>query len=206
MKENNIIAIRKENINAAQKAFANLMNKTENILNEDARNNPSLYRHLSSAELEECSVEKIKQACKDTPFDANEVKLISGQRFPDIIAEKYYGIEVKKTKQDNWKSVGSSIVESTRDKFVEDIYILFGKMGGKYPEFACRPYEDVMYDIAVTHSPRYLIDMELQKGHTIFDKMNIPYNELRSDRTSIDKVRSYYKQKAYENNKMEMPW
>ncbi len=204
--KDNIIAIRKEDINSAHEAFAELMSKTEAILNEDAKLNPVLYRSLSSTELEECSLEKIKLACTDSPFDANEVKLISGQRFPDIIAEKYYGIEVKKTKQDNWKSVGSSIIESTRDKYVEDIYILFGKMGGKHPEFLCRPYENVMYDIAITHSPRYLIDMELQKGQTIFDKINIPYNELRNDQHSIDKVRSYYKQKALENKKMEMPW
>lgn len=206
MEENKIIAIRKKDIKLAHEAFANLMLKTEDILNNDARLNPYMYKSLSSTELEECSVEKIKLACENTPFDANEVKLISGQRFPDIIADKYYGIEVKKTKQDHWKSVGSSIIESTRDKYVEDIYILFGKMGGKFPEFACRPYEDVMYDIAVTHSPRYLIDMELGKGQTIFDKMNIPYHELRSDQNSIDKVRAYYKKRAHENNKMEMPW
>lgn len=157
------------------------MLKAKNLLNDDARINPSIYKSYSSTELEECSVKKIRLACIDSPFDANEVKLISGQRFPDIIAEKYYGIEVKMTKKDHWTSVGGSIVESTRDKYVEDIYVLFAKMGGLYPEFLCRPYQEVMSDITVTHSPRYLIDMKLDKGRTIFDKMNLSYDELRTD-------------------------
>lgn len=156
--------------------------------------------------MEEHSVEKIRLACSGTPFDANEVKLISGQRFPDIIAEKYYGIEVKMTKKNHWTSIGSSIVESTRDKYVEDIYVLFAKMGGEFPEFLCRPYQDVMYDIVASHSPRYLIDMKLDNGHTIFDKMNVSYDEFRTDPHSIDKARNYYRQKAIDNNKLEMPW
>lgn len=206
MEENRIIAIRKKDITLAYQAFSDLMLKTKEILNEDAKRNPSMYKSFSSTELEECSLEKIKLACDSTPFDASEVKLISGQRFPDIIAEKYYGIEVKKTKQNHWTSVGSSIVESTRDKYVEDIYVLFAKMGGKYPEFLCRPYQEVMCDIAVTHSPRYLIDMKLEAGETIFDKMDVSYDEFRKDPRSIDKVRNYYRQKAVDNNKLEMPW
>lgn len=206
MDDNRIIAIRKRDLCMASQAFADLMLKTKNLLNDDARINPSVYRSYSSSELEECSVEKIKLACNDSPFDANEVRLISGQRFPDIIAEKYYGIEVKMTKKDHWTSVGGSIVESTRDKFVEDIYVLFAKMGGSYPEFMCRPYQEVMSDITVTHSPRYLIDMKLDDGQTIFDKMNVSYDDLRTDPYSIDKIRDYYRQKAVENNKQQMPW
>lgn len=35
---------------------------------------------------------------------------------PDIVAEKYYGIEVKSTVSDKWKSVGSRILETTREE------------------------------------------------------------------------------------------
>lgn len=206
MEENRIITIRKQDLTKASEAFAHLMENTQKIMNEDAKANPQSYKSLKSNELEERSVEKIKEACSDSPFDPNEVRLVSGQRFPDIIAEKYYGIEVKMTKQNHWKSVGSSIVESTRDSFVEDIYLLFGKMGGEYPEFCCRPYGDVMYDISVTHSPRYFIDMELKEGETIFDKLNTTYDEFRCAEDSIDKVRKYYREKAIRANKLEMPW
>ena len=207
MKEgNNIIAIRKEDIALAHEAFVSLMGDTEKILNEDARINPGKYKALTSSTLETCAVDKIKEACANSPFDPDEVKLYSGQRFPDIVAEKYYGIEVKSTKEDHWTSTGSSIVETTRIENVEDIYMLFGKLGGDIPQFKCRPYEDVLYDIAVTHSPRYLINMELEKKDTIFAKMGTTYDDFRTSPDSIAKVRRYYGERARKNNRQEMPW
>lgn len=203
---NNIIAIRKRDITLAHQAFADLMKKTERILNNEALENPDKYKRLNSSTLEPCAVEKIKIACTDSPFDPNEVKLISGQRFPDIIADKYYGIEVKSTKEDHWTSTGSSIVETTRIENVDDIYMLFGKLGGKVPQFKCRPYQDVLYDIAVTHSPRYLINMELSENETIFSKMGTTYDDFRTSPDNISKVRHYYKERALKMKKQEMPW
>ena len=127
----------------------------------------------------------MKELCGRTPFRVEEIRLVSAQYFPDIIAEKYYGVEVKSTKENHWTSTGSSIVESTRDKNVENIYMLFGKLGGKTAEFKCRPYEDCLSDIAVTHSPRYLINMELTKEQTIFSKMGVAYDQLRNAPDSI---------------------
>lgn len=203
--ENRIIAIRKKDVMAARQAFGDLMTITENILNKDARLFPDKYK-CSASDMEEFSLNAIRIACQGTPFDENEVVLVSGQKFPDIIADKYYGIEVKSTKSNHWTSTGSSIVESTRDVNVEDIYMLFGKLGGIYPEFRCRPYEDVLYDIAVTHSPRYLINMDATMQETIFAKMGVTYNELRKAPDSIDKVRRYYRAKAIASGKQEMPW
>ena len=204
--ENNIIAIRKRDITLAHEAFVELMSNTENILNNEARENPLKYKGLNSSSLEPCAVEKIKMACGNSPFDANEVKLISGQRFPDIVADKYYGIEVKSTKEDHWTSTGSSIVETTRVDNVDDIYMLFGKLGGEIPEFKCRPYQDVLYDIAVTHSPRYLINMELGKDDTIFSKMGTTYDDFRTSHDSISLARRYYRERAKQQNRQEMPW
>ncbi len=207
MKETkNIITIRKTDSSKANCAFADLMEKTESIFNERSKSNHNLYKKISSSDLEKATEFIIKEACFGTPFDANNVKLISGQAFPDIIAEKYYGVEVKSTDKNHWTSTGSSIVESTRDKYVENIYMLFGKLGGNPPEFRCRPYQDVLYDITVTHSPRYLINMELQEGKSIFAKMNTTYDELRTSKDSIEQVRRYYKEKANKENKKEMPW
>lgn len=204
MEENNIIAIRKIDNERANDAFSYLMIKTENILNDKAKTNIKFYKSLSSSELERESFEEIKNACKDTPFDPKNVELVSGQKFPDIIAEQYYGVEVKSTKYDHWTSTGSSIIESTRDENVENIYMLFGKLGGEHAEFKCRPYQDVLSEITVTHSPRYLINMGLKPGETIFDKMNIPYDKLRTSENSISQVREYYRKKANKND--QMPW
>lgn len=204
--ESKIIAIRKEDINLANEAFSELMAKTERSMNDFSRSNPSYFMGMSPSKLEDESCQMIKMACDDTPFNSDNVILVSGHAFPDIIAEKFYGVEVKCTKADHWKSIGSSIVESTRNELVENIYMLFGKLGSKPPEFKCRPYSDVLYDIAVTHSPRYLIDMELPNGETIFDKMNTNYDEFRTNDDNIAKVREYYKEKAKRERRQEMPW
>lgn len=83
-KTDHIIAIRKRDITLAHEAFVELMSNTESILNREACENPQEYKKLTSSSLEVCSVEKIKMACANSPFDAKEVKLISGQKFPDI--------------------------------------------------------------------------------------------------------------------------
>ena len=205
MEGKNIIAIRKEDVIAADSAFSFLMKKTEDNLNEKARRNIQEYKNLTASQLESVSMTTIQECCEGTPFRYEEIKLISGLRFPDIIAERYYGVEVKSTNKNHWTSTGSSIVETTRDKDVESIYMLFGKLGGTPAEFKCRPYQDVLYEIAVTHSPRYLIDMNLKSGETIFDKMSVGYDELRTSPDSISKVKRYYKSKA-EANGNQMPW
>lgn len=201
----NIITIKQQDITAANEAFAFLMAKAENMLNRQAVSNPKSLKGISAFDLEQLSCKVIKDACSGTPFRPGEVRLISGAKFPDIVAEKYYGVEVKSTNKNHWTSTGSSIVESTRDKYVEYIYMLFAKLGGT-PEFKCRPYQDVMSEIAVTHCPRYLIDMNLEKGNTIFDKMQTSYDKLRNSSDCIEQVRKYYRNKASEEGKVEMPW
>ena len=84
---------------------------------------------------------------------------------------------------------------------VDDIYMLFGKLGGNVPQFKCRPYQDVLYDIAVTHSPRYLINMEIESKDTIFSKMGTTYDEFRVSPDSISKVRKYYRELAVQKKR-----
>ena len=58
------------------------------------------------------------------------------QHFPDILVGEHYGIEVKSTKVNQWSSIGSSIVESTRTKEVQTNFILFANLGLKeYTKF-----------------------------------------------------------------------
>ena len=128
-----------------------------------------------------------------TPFE-NTIELIGGQKFPDIIAKKYYGIEVKTTTQNHWKTTGNSVLESTGVADVERIFMLFAKLASPI-EFRCRPYEDVLSEVVVTHSPRYLIDMNLKPGETIFDKIKMPYDTIRKTENTIRPIVEYYKSK-----------
>ena len=68
----------------------------------------------------------------------------------------------------------------------------FGKLGGQV-QFLSRPYEECLYDIKATHMPRYVIDMKLKPGHTIFDKMGIPYDTLRQMKDPVRRVSEYYR-------------
>ncbi|MFW5852100.1 MAG: hypothetical protein ACOCWB_07750, partial [Bacteroidota bacterium] len=121
-------------------------------------------------------------------------ELVGGQKFPDIVAKKYYGIEVKTTTQNHWKTTGNSVLESTRIDQVERVFMLFAKLADPI-EFRCRPYEEVLSEVVVTHSPRYLIDMNLEFGKTIFDKIEMPYDILRKKENPIRPIVDYYKSK-----------
>lgn len=206
--EENIIAIRNRSIDDANAAFADFMQKTENCFNQRSKNDPLLYKGVKPSDLECITEQLLKEIAPSTPFNPDDIQLISGHRFPDIVANHYYGVEVKSTKENKWTSTGSSIVESTRIDDVDNIYMLFGKLGGTPLEFRCRPYQECLSDIAVTHSPRYLIDMTLPNNGNIFSKMGKDYDAFwkMSENDKISEVRKFYHQKAKSKGKYEMPW
>src|SRR5690554_3455251 len=72
--------------------------------------------------------------------------------------------------------------------------MLFGKLG-KPIEFRGRAYEECLSEVVVTHSPRYLIDMNLEKGKTIFDKIKMLYDTLRQKDNPVKPIINYYKSK-----------
>lgn len=172
--------------------FKKLMVKTDQVLNIDAQRRPEYYVTRGGNPLEDDVKAALEECAVGTPFE-NTIEKISGQRFPDIVADKFYGVEVKSTKENHWTSTGSSILETTRVSDVERIYMTFGKLGGKPIEFLSRPYEECLYGIAVTHMPRYLINMKLSNGETIFDKIGITYDELRKLENPIAPVSKYYR-------------
>ncbi len=182
------------NSKPALSEFESLMSRTNILLNEDALKRPEYYVTRGGNPLEDDVKSALEECAKGTPFE-NTIEKISGQKFPDIVAAKFYGVEVKSTKENHWISTGSSILETTRLSDIERIYMTFGKLGGNPIEFLSKPYEECLYGIAVTHMPRYLIDMRLCHGETIFDKMGISYDELRQMDNPIAPVSKYYRSK-----------
>lgn len=175
--------------------FERIIQKTVETLNDEARtdNKAEYFKARSGVKLEEDIYHVMLEHAKGTPFE-DTIEIVSSQKFPDIIAGKYYGVEVKSTKSNSWTSTGSSIIESTRVKDVERIYLMFGKLSDPV-EFMAKPYEECLSDIVVTHSPRYKIDMKLDKGDTIFEKMNVNYDDFRKSSSSIRQVKKYYTSK-----------
>lgn len=172
--------------------FKELMLKTDKLLNEDAIKRPDYYKTRGGNPLEDDVKNALDECAKGTAFE-NTIEKISGHKFPDIIAAKLYGVEVKSTKDDHWTSTGSSILENTRINGIERIFMTFGKLGGNPIEFLSKPYEECLSGIAVTHMPRYLINMKMNAGETIFDKMGIAYDDLRSLDNPIAPVSKYYR-------------
>ena len=173
--------------------FQNLMARTDAKLNDEAQKEPNYFKKRGGKLLEKDVFDILNLCARDTPF-MGSIQLVSGARFPDIVAGKYFGVEVKSTEKDHWISIGSSILESTRISDIKNIFLTFGKLGGKVA-FLSKPYEECLSDIAVTHYPRYQINMCLASGETIFDKIGIAYDSLRTMKNPVKPVAAFYRSK-----------
>ncbi len=208
--QNKLISVKPSDATQTDMEFAHFMRLTESWLNEASESDKQIFRKCNGTEMEHIALKALKDVAPQTSFCANNIKLVSGLHFPDIQAAGHFGVEVKSTKSDSWTSTGSSIVESTRIPDVSRIYMLFAKLGGNTPEFRCRPYEQCLSNIAVTHSPRYLIDMNLADNgeKSIFEKMEMDYDTFRllEEKEKINSVRKYYMHANHIKGKYEMPW
>lgn len=180
-----------ENTESSVDEFRMLMHKTDEYLNKLANSCESYFQGKNGKNLEEEVFRAMKENAVGTSFE-NSIMLVSGARFPDIVAKRMYGVEVKSTIANHWTSIGSSILESTRIDGIERIFLTFGKLGSPV-RFLSRPYEECLSGIAVTHYPRYQIDMRLKQGETIFDKMGVTYDELRKMENPVIPVSQFYR-------------
>ena len=173
--------------------FNDILNKATLCLNDEAARNTSYFLGRSGTKLEEDVYKALVYSAEKTKFDGT-IKWAKGSKaFPDIVANGFYGVEVKSTTGNKWKVTGGSVMESSRVESVKRIFITFGRLSAPV-EFRSRPYEDCLYDVGVTHSPRYQIDMELKKGDTIFDKMNTTYDKLNDSEDPVGQIVRYMKQ------------
>lgn len=120
------------------------------------------------------------------------------QEFPDIALGEY-GVEVKFTLDDKWKSIANSILESQRAAGVKYIYIVFGKMGGK-PEVRWGDYEKSVVHVRTSHVPRFEVELPstgMTRRESLFDAMGISYDEFSKldVHGKMKHVREYAKQK-----------
>ncbi len=163
-----------------------------NLLNE--------VKNISPTDFETIVFEQMRRAAEETNFRGT-IRRTEAHAFPDIIANKYFGVEVKMTIKDRWTSTGNSVLESLRTDGVERIYIMFGKLGGK-KEIRYRLYQECLPEVSVTHSPRYRINMDLPKGKSIFDKIGLDYDILRKHVNPISKIKDYYRAQLKEGEEL----
>ena len=98
------------------------------------------------------------------------------QAFPDIAIDQF-GIEVKFTTNDTWRSVANSVLESNRVNGIEKIYIVFGKMGG-IPDVRWARYEECVMHVRTSHVPRFEVEIGAQQS--LFEQMGVSYDAFRS--------------------------
>ena len=122
---------------------------------------------------------RVRQVLDDLLKDENEMRVDFNsppQAFPDIALGEY-GVEVKFTLSDTWKSIANSIQESQRVQSVKYIYIVFGKMGGK-PEVRWGDYEKSVIHVRTSHVPRFEVELP-PKGKegrkSLFELMGVSY-------------------------------
>jgi len=189
-----MIYIAKQKIN--EKDFIDLLEKSRKLILNFLKGK----KNISSIYFETIVFEQMCKAAKRTPFEGLVIQT-EIYDFPDIIANKYFGVEVKMTANDHWTSTGNSVLESSRKEDVKRIYIVFGKLGGK-SDVRYRLYQECLPEVSVTHSPRYRINMNLPKGKSIFDKMGVDYDKLRLDANPIRRIKDYYRSKLKDGEEL----
>jgi len=109
--------------------------------------------------------------------------------FPDISLGEF-GIEVKFTTNDTWRSIANSIFEGMRDLSVEHIYLIFGKMGGE-AEVRWGKYDDCVIHVRTSHVPRFEVEMTAEES--LFEQMGTTYESFSkaSDEQKMTYVRAY---------------
>ena len=109
--------------------------------------------------------------------------------FPDIVLGEF-GVEVKFTANDTWRSVANSVFESFRNKEVQEIYVLFGKMGGA-PSVRWGRYEECVMHVRTSHVPRFEVDIDAKES--LFKKFGITYEQFSalSEESRMEHVRKY---------------
>ena len=150
--------------------------------------------------------DRVREILKDLLDDEN-FKIESNtpaQAFPDIpIGE--YGVEVKFTANDTWRSIGNSILETQRVESVKFIYIIYGKMGG-IPEVKWSDYESSIIHVRTSHVPRFEVEIFPDKNsakESLFKQFGISYDEFRKlDMSEKMKYIRAYARKIHPDEKL----
>lgn len=149
---------------------------------------------MGNEDFENSVKRAMEQAAVGTSFKNKIVKTKRGE-FPDITAATYYGVEVKQIQKDSTRTRGNSIFESTRVDGVEAVYLVMSwNNATPQAQVRWRRYEDAIAGIVITHSPRYLLDINLPEDKTMFDEIEVPYDEFREleQNLMMEKVRGMY--------------
>ena len=138
--------------------FVHFMDATTEALRLDGKKRHEYYLKRNGEKLENDVLECMREKAFDYHFNTEYILPTKPQHFPDIISNNYFGVEVKSTEKNSWKSTGSSIVESLRDEDIKKVFLFFGILSKKNIDFRCTAIKLVknvaaQKHIAVTNAP-----------------------------------------------------
>lgn len=153
-------------------------------------------------DFERCVVEMVQITLGKSGIPAIVHYTPGGHAFPDIVIDfpngEKYGIEVKSSSSPtskSWKINGNSVLGSTKEDVI-DTYVIFGKTAIGNQGFRFKRYEDAVANVAVTHSPRYTIDMDIPPEETFFAKSGLSYKQISEAPEPISLITAYFKSKG----------
>jgi hypothetical protein len=152
---------------------------TQQVRADATLRQPNAFQAAVGIALEELSAGTLfKVDGKDHPYV-----------FPDF-ALGAYGVEVKYTQSDSWRSVANSVFEGQRSEAVKHIYIVFGKLGG-LPEVRFARYEDCVMHVRTSHVPRFEVDLATEQS--LFDILGITYEDFQQldEHAKMEHIRRY---------------
>ena len=126
---------------------------------------------------------RVREVLSDLTINDTSIEIdfnSPAQAFPDI-AMGEYGVEVKYTTADTWRSIANSVLETQRVEGVQFIYIVFGKMGGT-PEVRWGEYETSVIHVRTSHVPRFEVEIAVDPASarvSLFQQMGIRYEDFR---------------------------
>ena len=167
------------------------------FLENDCISHPELYRK-SGEDFEPCVKNAVDYALQVLNINAEVDYTPGGHGFPDIVIVcddgNKFGIEVKSSSSSgkSWKINGNSILGSTRVPGICKNMIVFGKVRGVDSLFRAKEYEKCISNVVVTHSPRYLIDLDIDDGNSFFDKANLSYDDISKSDQPIKMITDYF--------------
>lgn len=178
--------------------FDELIERVLRYLREDCVNNPDDYEK-SGENFEPCVKKAVDVALGEMGLDDTVDYTSGGHGFPDIVLVgtdgNKYGIEVKSssaTTGNTWRINGNSVLGSTREPGIQKNIIIFGKVRRENSLFRAKEYEKCIANVVVTHSPRYLIDLDIDEGNSFFDKSNLTYSEISESDQPIKLITDYF--------------
>lgn len=154
--------------------FENLLDTLVNDLTNAMRYGILSERRLTAKEFEDKVRSTLQRICHSRQIYVDMTP--PAQEFPDIIFNEEFGIEVKYTENDTWRSIANSIFEGRRNLGVKEIYVVFGKAGG-IPEVRWARYDECIMHVRTSHVPRF--EIEIGTDRPLFEKLQISYEKFR---------------------------